>query len=84
MKKISLLALYKRMTGVGYQQLQAKIEKEWRLNHKSIPHNTRMVYRILSKWGKNQAVLGKKPDWIVAARGAVFSYVVSHGDLFAD
>ena len=42
------------MTGIGYLRFSKVISQEMNIKHKSIKHNTRKVFEILSKWGIKQ------------------------------
>ena len=82
--KVFFLAMYKRATGVGYQKLQDLIKSWWHINHKSLKHNTREVFRLSRLWAKKYIHLGDQKAWEAAARNVDIPSSVKEGLLFID
>lgn len=84
LEKSLYVTLFKIITGKGNNKLAEKIRAWYKISHKSIAHNAKILFGILGKWGKSKIVLGTSSDWNRVVRNSNFMKAVSDTNLWMD
>lgn len=66
-----ILTLYKDRTGKSYREVITESDlrtKEFKLNHKTLAHNSQQIREVLSTWGETTCHLGDPQTWKAAMR----------------
>jgi DDE superfamily endonuclease len=67
-QKMLVLAIYKDLTGEGYDKLVARVDFGFEIHGKSLNHNTKVIRRILFQWAKKQIVNKGSEVWNKSAK----------------
>jgi hypothetical protein len=62
-RRMITLAIYKDLTGLGYQKILNSVNTGIKVQPKSFFHNTKMIRKILMGWAKQQIVNEGKDSW---------------------
>lgn len=79
-----MITLYHWKTGKGYCYLAKAVEGWLKTSHNSLAHNSRVLARLLGKWGKAKIVLGTFADRVAAASRIQFKGRVEGVTLWMD
>jgi hypothetical protein len=62
-RRMITLAIYKDLSGLGYQKILNSINIGFKLQAKSFSHNTKLIRKILVKWAKKQIENEGEKSW---------------------
>ncbi|KAL6071191.1 hypothetical protein QOT17_006430 [Balamuthia mandrillaris] len=58
-----VVALYKDLTGQGYNSLHDEVRPWLGVSAKSLQHNTKVLRQVMAKWGRRQIKRGRQEAW---------------------
>ena len=64
-----LLSFFKDMKHLGFNSLLNSVkDMDFRMNHKSFQHNTKVLRQVVATWAESQIQLGTLTEWTTIAR----------------
>lgn len=79
-----ILALYKDLFKIGYTRMMKEVKLSFRLHHKSLAHNTKILRALFGLWGRGKIQKGTLTDWKKIGAGAGLTGKLKNVNLWID
>ena len=67
-RRVITLAIYKDLSGLGYEKVLSSVDCGVQIQSKSFAHNTKLIRKMLISWAKEQIKLEGPNAWNEAAQ----------------